>query len=104
MGSGPPFARVPADAPNGRPRFGAYTRIYLAVAAATAAAFDPGASPDAAAILTAQAIEPEAYRGRVAADRGLLRGGRLSGGVHLARLAGAHRGQPRARRTSSAPR
>jgi hypothetical protein len=68
MGSGPPFARIPADAPNGRPRFGAYTRIYLAVAPATAAAFDPAAAPDAAAILTAQGINPEAYRGRVAAD------------------------------------
>jgi hypothetical protein len=68
MGSGPPFARLPADAPNGRPRFGAYSRIYLAVAPATAAAFDPGASPDAAAILTAQGIDPEAYRGRIAAN------------------------------------
>jgi len=68
MGSGPPFARVPADAPNGRPRFGAYTRIYVAIAAATAAAFDPGTSPEAAALLTAQAISPEAYRGRVATD------------------------------------
>jgi hypothetical protein len=68
MGSGPPFARVPADAPAGKPRFGAYSRIYLAVAPATAAAFDPDAAPDAAALLTAQTLNPEAYRGRVAAN------------------------------------
>jgi hypothetical protein len=68
MGTGPPFARAPADAPNGRPRFGAYSRIYLAVAPATAAAFDPDAAPDAAALLTAQGINPETYRGRVAAN------------------------------------
>ena len=68
MGSGPPFARTPADAPGGRPRFGAFSRIYLAVAPATAAAFDPDTSPDAAALLAAQGINPEAYRGRVAAN------------------------------------
>jgi hypothetical protein len=68
MGSGTPFARTPADAPNGRPRFGAYTRLYFAVAPATAAAFDPGMAPEAAAILTAAGINPEAYRGRVAAN------------------------------------
>lgn len=68
MGSGPPFARRPADAPNGRPRFGAYSRIYFAVAPATAAAFDPDASPDAAALLTAAGLDPQAYRGRVAAN------------------------------------
>jgi len=68
MGTGAPFARVAADAPGGRPRFGDFSRIYLAVAPATAAAFDPDASPDAAALLTAQGINPEAYRGRVAAN------------------------------------
>ncbi|HEY7371969.1 MAG TPA: hypothetical protein VIF57_07295 [Polyangia bacterium] len=68
MGTGPPFAGVPADAPAGRPRFGSYSRIYEAVAPATAAAFDPGAAPDAAALLTAQGLNPEAYRGRVAAN------------------------------------
>jgi hypothetical protein len=68
MGSGPPFAGRPADAPNGRPRFGAYTRLFLAVAPAAAAAFDPDAAPDAAALLTAQAIDPQSYRGRVATD------------------------------------
>lgn len=68
MGSGPPFAGRPADAPGGKPRFGAYSRLYLAVAPATAAAFDPDAAPDAAALLTAGGIDPEAYRGRVAAN------------------------------------
>jgi hypothetical protein len=68
MGSGPPFARRPADAPNGRPRFGAYSRIYFAVAPATAAAFDPDAYPDAAALLTAQGLNPQSYRGRVATN------------------------------------
>jgi hypothetical protein len=68
MGSGPPFARRPADAPGGRPRFGAYSRLYVVVAPAAAAAFDPDAFPDAAAILTTQAIDPQAYRGRVATD------------------------------------
>ena len=68
MGSGPPFARRPADAPGGRPRFGAYSRIYFAVVPAAAGAFDPDASPDAVALLTAQAIDPQAYRGRVATD------------------------------------
>ena len=68
MGSGPPFARRPADAPGGRPRFGAYSRVYFAVAPATAAAFDPDASPDAAALLTAQGLDPQAYHGRVAAN------------------------------------
>jgi hypothetical protein len=68
MGSGPPFARRAADAPGGRPRFGAYSRIYFAVAPATAAAFDPDASPDAVALLTAAGINPEAYRGRVATN------------------------------------
>ena len=68
MGSGPPFARRPANAPGGRPRFGAYSRIYFAVAPAASGAFDPDASPDAVALLTAQAIEPQAYRGRVATD------------------------------------
>jgi len=68
MGSGPPFARRPADAPNGRPRFGAYSRIYFAVAPATAAAFDPDASPDAVALLTAAGLDPQAYRGRVATN------------------------------------
>jgi hypothetical protein len=68
MGSGPPFARRPADAPNGRPRFGAYSRIYFAVAPATAAAFDPDASPEAVALLTAQGLDPQAYRGRVATN------------------------------------
>jgi hypothetical protein len=33
-----------------------------------AAAFDPDASPDAVALLTAQAVDPQAYRGRVATD------------------------------------
>ena len=33
-----------------------------------AGAFDPDASPDAVALLTAQAIDPQAYRGRVATD------------------------------------
>ena len=66
MGSGPPFARRPADAPGGRPRFGAYSRIYFAVAPATAAAFDPDASPDAVALLTAQGSIP---RPIVAASR-----------------------------------
>lgn len=68
MGSGPPFARRPADAPDGRPRFGAYSRLYFAIAPSAAAAFDPDALPDAVPALTAQAIDPQAYRGRVAAD------------------------------------
>jgi len=68
MGSGPPFARRPADAPNGRPRFGAYSRITFAVAPSTAGAFDPDAAPDAVALLTAQTLDPQAYRGRVATD------------------------------------
>jgi len=68
MGSGPPFAGRAADAPGDRPRFGAYSRLYVAVAPATAAAFDPGASPDAAAALADAGIDPQAYRGRVAAN------------------------------------
>jgi len=68
MGSSPPFSRRPADAPNGRPRFGAYSRIYFAVVPSAAGAFDPDASPDAVALLTTQTIDPQAYRGRVATD------------------------------------
>ena len=68
MGSGPPFARRVADAPGGRPRFGAYSRIYLAVVPSAAAAFDPDASPDAVALLTTLGVDPQAYRGRVATD------------------------------------
>jgi hypothetical protein len=70
MGSGPLFARRPADAPGGRPRFGAYSRITFAVTSASAAAFDPETYPDAAALLAAATppIDPQAYRGRVATD------------------------------------
>jgi hypothetical protein len=70
MGSGPLFARRPADAPGGRPRFGAYSRITFAVVNATAGAFDPDMYPDAAALLMAAAtpIDPQMYRGRVATD------------------------------------
>jgi hypothetical protein len=70
MGSGPVFARRPADAPGGRPRFGAYSRITFAVASANAAAFDPDMYPDAAALLSSATmpINPEVYRGRVAND------------------------------------
>jgi hypothetical protein len=68
MGSGPPFAGGAADAPGGKPRFGAYSRLHLAVAPATAAAFDPDASPGAAAALKGAGIDPQAYRGRVAAN------------------------------------
>jgi len=68
MGTGPLFARRPADAPNNRPRFGAYSRLYLAVVPAAAGAFDPDAWPDAVALLTELAVDPQAYRGRVAMD------------------------------------
>ena len=66
VGTGPLLARKPADAPALRPRFGSFTRFYFATVAATAAAFDPDAYPEAAALLVAQGKDPEAYRGRVA--------------------------------------
>jgi hypothetical protein len=69
IGSGPLFARRPVDAPGGRPRFGGYTRLYVAVAPATSAAFDAEASPMAAAALTAKMVDPKAYQGRVASNR-----------------------------------
>jgi hypothetical protein len=68
IGTGPLFARRPADAPGGRPRFGSYSRFHLAVVPATAAAFDPDAHPEAAALLTAKMLDPRAYRGRMATN------------------------------------
>ena len=68
MGSGPLYARRPADVANGQPRFGAFTRFYLAYLPATAAAFDPAAYPETSMQLEAQVppIDPRTYQGRVA--------------------------------------
>lgn len=68
VGSGPLYARRPADVANGQPRFGAFTRFYLAYLPATAAAFDLAAYPLASQRLQALVppIDPRAYQGRVA--------------------------------------
>jgi hypothetical protein len=68
MGSGPLFARRPADAPNGRPRFGGFSRIYFAVVSQTAEAFNPDLYPEVTANLLMKGFNPEAYRGRVASN------------------------------------
>ena len=66
MGSGPVFGRRPTDAPNGRPRFGGYSRMYFALVGANAEAFNPDEYPEASAMLLAKGFDPRAYRGRVA--------------------------------------
>jgi hypothetical protein len=68
MGSGPLLGRRPVDAPNGRPRFGGYSRLYLALVPATAEAFNPDTYPEATAALLAKMLNPNAYRGRVASN------------------------------------
>ncbi len=68
VGSVPLWSRRPAEIVAGRPRFGAYSRLYVAIAPATATAFDPDASPGAVEVLAAKMIDPNVYRGRVASN------------------------------------
>ncbi|HEY0705303.1 MAG TPA: hypothetical protein VGG33_00810, partial [Polyangia bacterium] len=68
MGSGPLFGRRPPDAPNLRPRFGAYSRFHIAVVSPTAEVFEPDEQPEAVAALQAKGIDPNVYKGRVASN------------------------------------
>jgi hypothetical protein len=68
IGSSPLFSRRPAEVLMGSPRFGAFTRFYLAILPVTAAAFVPDAYPATVARLAAlpTPIDPKIYEGRVA--------------------------------------
>ncbi len=66
IGTGPLLARRPPAVYNGKPRFGSYTRFYIATVPATADVFNPDVHTAAAAALVAQGLDPQAYRGRVA--------------------------------------
>ena len=56
---------------GGQPRFGAFTRFYLAYLPDAAAAFDPAANPAAVMRLGALAtpVDPKVYQGRVALNK-----------------------------------
>jgi hypothetical protein len=66
IGTGPLLSRRPPEVYNGKPRFGSYTRFYIANLPATAAAYDPEVHTAATAALVAKMLDPQAYRGRVA--------------------------------------
>jgi len=69
VGSVPAFSRRAAEVVAGRPRFGGYTRLHIAIAPATSAAFDAAAQPMAVAALMERMEDPRPYQGRVAVDR-----------------------------------
>jgi hypothetical protein len=66
IGTGPLLSRRPPEVYNGKPRFGSYTRFYIANLPATAAPFNPDVHVLAAEALVAKGLDPEAYRGKVA--------------------------------------
>ena len=98
MGSGPPFARRPADAPG---RAAALRRLQpdlpSAVAPATAARVRSRRVARRGGAADRAGINPADYRRRTAGasrrDVACFAASRLPGRLHLARLAGAHRGR-----------
>lgn len=67
VGSGPLGARRPAEVTADlRPKFGAFTRLYLAILPATAVPFDPDVNKAGAAALSKSGVDPNTYRNRVA--------------------------------------
>lgn len=68
VGSAPLFSGRPAEIADGRPLYGAFSRVHLAILPATAVPFDPDVHTAGAAALTARQVDPNGYRGRVALD------------------------------------
>jgi hypothetical protein len=66
MGSVPLYSRRPAPMVNGRPGFGAYSRLTMAIVPATAAPFEAATAAAAVEVLKTKMLDPRAYEGRLA--------------------------------------